>query len=64
MTKESPFEVIIVSDVHLGSRVSRAKQLLQWLKSQNFKKLILNGDIFDDLNIKWFLRDDWEYAVF
>ncbi len=53
------FDVIIVSDIHLGSRPCRSKQLLHKLKSLTFKKLILNGDIFDDLNFGRLDHDDW-----
>lgn len=53
------YDVVIVSDIHLGSRPCRSKQLLHRLKSMTFKTLILNGDIFDDLNFKRLDHDDW-----
>lgn len=40
-------EVVVISDVHLGTYGCRAKELLQYLKSINPKTLILNGDIID-----------------
>lgn len=40
-------EVVIISDVHLGTYGCRAKELLQYLKSIQPKTLILNGDIID-----------------
>jgi len=52
-------ETIIVSDIHLGSRVSRAKQLIKLLKSYSFKRLILLGDIFEDLNFGKITEDQW-----
>jgi len=52
--------VMIVSDIHLGSRVSRAKELLEMLKSYHFKKLILLGDIFDDLDFKDLTEKQWK----
>ncbi|MFN4917762.1 MAG: hypothetical protein ACK5HH_09960, partial [Ignavibacteria bacterium] len=42
-------DTLIVSDIHLGSEVSRSKQLLDVIKQFQFKRLILNGDVFDDL---------------
>ena len=53
-------ETIIVSDVHLGSEVSRASELLSVLKAHRFKRLILLGDIFSDLNFKRLKSHHWE----
>ncbi|MDO6738259.1 UDP-2,3-diacylglucosamine diphosphatase [Wenyingzhuangia sp. 2_MG-2023] len=40
-------DVVVVSDIHLGTYGSRAKELLNYLKTIEPKKLILNGDIID-----------------
>lgn len=40
-------EVVVISDVHLGTYGCHAKELLQYLKSIKPEKLILNGDIID-----------------
>ncbi|WP_010134164.1 UDP-2,3-diacylglucosamine diphosphatase [Ochrovirga pacifica] len=40
-------DVVVISDVHLGTYGSRAKELLNYLKTIEPKKLILNGDIID-----------------
>lgn len=40
-------EVVVISDVHLGSCSAHAKELLDYLKSIKPKKVILNGDIVD-----------------
>lgn len=40
-------DLIILSDVHLGTYGCRAKELLQYLNSVQPKMLILNGDIID-----------------
>lgn len=40
-------EVVVISDVHLGTYGCHAKELLQYLKSIKPKTLILNGDIID-----------------
>jgi UDP-2,3-diacylglucosamine pyrophosphatase LpxH len=57
---ERQVDTLLFSDVHLGSDVSRCKELLQVLQSYSFKRLILLGDIFDDLNFKRLRRDHWE----
>jgi UDP-2,3-diacylglucosamine pyrophosphatase LpxH len=53
-------ETFLFSDLHLGSDVSRCKELLQLLQTYSFRRLILLGDIFDDLNFKRLRRDHWE----
>ena len=53
-------DTIIVSDIHLGSEVSRSKQLLDTLLQYRFNQLILNGDVFDDLNFKRLSKSDWK----
>lgn len=40
-------DVVVISDVHLGTYGSHAKELNQYLKSIDPKKIILNGDIID-----------------
>jgi len=40
-------DVLVISDVHLGTYGCHAKELLKYLKSVNPKILILNGDIID-----------------
>jgi UDP-2,3-diacylglucosamine pyrophosphatase LpxH len=40
-------ELVVLSDIHLGTYGSRAKEVLQYLKSIKPKTLILNGDIID-----------------
>ncbi|HAY34150.1 MAG TPA: UDP-2,3-diacylglucosamine diphosphatase [Ignavibacteria bacterium] len=50
---------LIVSDIHLGSPVARPKEVLELLQGFNFKRLILLGDIFDDLNFKRLKKEHW-----
>ncbi len=45
--KKRSVDVVVISDVHLGTYGCHAKELLQYLKSIKPKKLILNGDIID-----------------
>lgn len=40
-------ELVVISDVHLGTYGCQAKELLQYLKSIEPEKVILNGDIID-----------------
>ncbi len=40
-------EIVIISDVHLGTYGCHAEELLRYLKSIKPEKLILNGDIID-----------------
>lgn len=40
-------ELVVISDVHLGTYGCRAEELLRYLSSIAPKKLILNGDIID-----------------
>jgi UDP-2,3-diacylglucosamine pyrophosphatase LpxH len=40
-------DVVVISDVHLGTYGCHAKELLKYLKSINPKVIILNGDIID-----------------
>jgi UDP-2,3-diacylglucosamine pyrophosphatase LpxH len=45
--KKRRVELVVVSDVHLGTRGCHAKELLQYLRSIKPGTLILNGDIVD-----------------
>jgi UDP-2,3-diacylglucosamine pyrophosphatase LpxH len=40
-------DLVVISDVHLGTYGCHAKELLHYLKSINPEKVILNGDIID-----------------
>jgi UDP-2,3-diacylglucosamine pyrophosphatase LpxH len=46
------YKTVIISDVHLGSSSSRAKEATEFLKSIECDNLFLNGDIIDG----WALR--------
>ncbi len=45
--KRRPVEVVVLSDVHLGTYGCHARELAQYLKSIKPKTLVLNGDIID-----------------
>ncbi|RJO58986.1 UDP-2,3-diacylglucosamine diphosphatase [Candidatus Parcubacteria bacterium] len=61
------FHTILVSDLHLGSRLSRSEEFFAFLQSlqqdrfrYKFTQLILLGDIFDDLNFSRFRKFEWK----
>lgn len=45
--KKRKLDVVVISDVHLGTFGCRATELLNYLKTINPKTLVLNGDIID-----------------
>jgi UDP-2,3-diacylglucosamine pyrophosphatase LpxH len=57
-------DTIIISDVHLGSPVSRPADLVHTLKQWRFNKLILLGDIFDDLDFTRLHHEHWEFLSY
>jgi UDP-2,3-diacylglucosamine pyrophosphatase LpxH len=54
------YDTVIISDVHLGSPLSKADHLVNTLKALKFKRLILLGDMFADLNFTRLKKDHWE----
>lgn len=52
MSKTS-YHSIFISDLHLGTRDSKADEVIEFLKATRCRKLILNGDIVDG----WALRN-------
>ncbi|MEM7008679.1 MAG: UDP-2,3-diacylglucosamine diphosphatase [Thermodesulfobacteriota bacterium] len=52
---------LIVSDVHLGSSFNRAKDLTSFIKSVDFGKLIILGDLFDRPDFKKLNEDEWTF---
>ena len=55
------YDTVILSDLHLGSEVSRAQAALQMLKAVSFSRLILLGDIFCDLNFRRLKKEHWQF---
>lgn len=62
--KKQTTHTIIISDTHLGSSVSRAKKATELLKSWNFRKLILLGDIFDNLDFRNLPQEHWDFLAY
>ena len=53
---------IIISDLHLGSKMCQSKELLSFLDRLEVRYLILNGDVFDDLHFN--RLDHWAWESF
>ena len=45
--KKREVELVVLSDIHLGTYGCHAEELLRYLKTIKIKRLILNGDIID-----------------
>jgi UDP-2,3-diacylglucosamine pyrophosphatase LpxH len=54
-------DTLILSDLHLGSELSRARDALALLQATRFKRLILLGDIFADLNFRRLTKEHWAF---
>jgi UDP-2,3-diacylglucosamine pyrophosphatase LpxH len=61
---EKYFDTLILSDLHLGSDISRAADALEFLQSARFRRLILLGDIFADLNFSRLTKEHWKFLGF
>ncbi len=46
-SKKRELDIVVLSDIHLGTYGCHAEELLRYLKTIKPKKLILNGDIID-----------------
>ena len=54
------YDTLILSDLHLGSEMSRARDATRVLKENRFQRLILLGDIFADLNFRRLTKEHWK----
>jgi len=54
-------DTLILSDVHLGAEISRARAATRMLKENSFRRLILLGDIFADLNFGRLKKEHWQF---
>jgi UDP-2,3-diacylglucosamine pyrophosphatase LpxH len=57
-------DTLLLSDVHLGSDISRAQDALDVLNSVSFRRLILLGDIFSDLNFRRLTGEHWRFLSY
>src|SRR6516165_9620652 len=61
---EKCHDTVIISDLHLGSEVSRAGDALAFLHSVQFRRLILLGDMFADLNFGRLTKEHWKFLSY
>lgn len=61
---------IVVSDIHMGSKVSRVKRLTEIIEGEYqkdgkylFDQLVLLGDIFDTLDLRKLTDADWDFLL-
>ena len=52
MKKRKHYRTIVLSDIHLGTNGSKAKEAAEFLQMNHCEKLILNGDIIDGWQLK------------
>ena len=55
------YDTLILSDLHLGSEISRAQDATRMLKENSFRRLVLLGDIFSDLNFGRLTKEHWKF---
>ena len=58
------YETVILSDLHLGSETARAEEALETLQSMTFRRLILLGDMFADLNFRRLKKEHWRFLSY
>ncbi len=52
IAQQNHYRTIVISDVHLGTKGSKAKEVVRFLKMNSADNLILNGDIIDGWQLK------------
>ncbi len=52
---------LIVSDIHLGSSFNRAKDLTTFIRSIDFGRLIILGDLFDRPDLNSLKEEEWTF---
>jgi UDP-2,3-diacylglucosamine pyrophosphatase LpxH len=57
-------DTLILSDLHLGAEMSRAREALRVLQENCYRRLILLGDIFADLNFGRLKKEHWKFLGF
>lgn len=55
------YDTLILSDLHLGADMSRASDALRVLQETQYRRLILLGDIFADLNFGRLKKEHWKF---
>lgn len=57
----SVYDTLILSDLHLGADMSSAREALRVLRENSYRRLILLGDIFADLNFGRLKKEHWKF---
>ncbi|OGF30421.1 hypothetical protein A3H09_02120 [Candidatus Falkowbacteria bacterium RIFCSPLOWO2_12_FULL_45_13] len=52
-------DTLIISDIHLGDRLTRCRKILEVLNNYSYQRLILNGDILNGLGFKRLHAEHW-----
>src|SRR5487761_1532499 len=58
------YDTLILSDVHLGSELSRAQDALDVLQIYSYRRLVLLGDIFSDLTFRRLTSEHWKFLSY
>ena len=58
------YETVILSDLHLGSETAKAEEALETLQGMSFRRLILLGDMFADLNFRRLKKEHWRFLSY
>ena len=58
------YDTVLLSDMHLGSDSARADEALATLQNLRFRRLILLGDMFADLNFRRLKSEHWRFLSF
>src|ERR1035437_6872605 len=58
------YDTLILSDIHLGSELSRAQDALDVLQTYSYRRLVLLGDIFSDLNFRRLTKEHWKFLSY
>jgi UDP-2,3-diacylglucosamine pyrophosphatase LpxH len=61
LVARTPYDTLILSDLHLGADMSRAREALRVLQQNSYRRLILLGDIFADLNFGRLKKEHWKF---
>lgn len=54
-------DTILISDIHLGNKMSLVGLLRHVLKTWQFNRLIILGDLLCDTNLKRLSKDEWKF---
>ena len=58
--KKKKVSALFISDVHLGSKVSRGELVVRLLNEYESDEIFFAGDLFDDLNLHRLHKEHWE----